>query len=261
MTDNAKNYTLQRDFQGALADLGARHVLIRPHCPWQNGKVERLNRTLQVEWAYRRVYRSNAHRTRALATWLRRYNTERPHVLSEVDRRSVGCHQRLGRVHGRVEPGHLVGRQRDVGRRGRGHGGLGPAAPGDRDHPRALGQHPGQGHLLGGGTDLGRHLGEGGVVAGEVSSARPMPPSGLHGMNAMPSGLAVLELALRGAKAGENSFCTLTSRPPSTRWASSIWATVALDTPAMRIFPSSRSSAKAPTDSAHGTRGSGRWYW
>jgi transposase InsO family protein len=79
MTDNAKNYTRSALFQDALAELGATHVLIRPHCPWQNGKVERLNRTLQIEWAYRRVYRSNAERTRALALWLRRYNSERPH--------------------------------------------------------------------------------------------------------------------------------------------------------------------------------------
>jgi transposase InsO family protein len=79
MTDNAKNYTLSREFQGALGALGIAHVTIRPHCPWQNGKVERLNRTLQIEWAYRRVYASNAARARALASWLRRYNTERPH--------------------------------------------------------------------------------------------------------------------------------------------------------------------------------------
>jgi len=68
MTDNAKNYTRSRDFQAALDRLGARHVLIRPHCPWQNDKVERLNRTLQVEWAYARVYRSNTQRTKALAS-------------------------------------------------------------------------------------------------------------------------------------------------------------------------------------------------
>ena len=79
MTDNAKNYTRSRAFQDVLGELGATHLLIRPHCPWQNGKVERLNRTLQVEWAYRRPYRSNLQRTRALATWLRRYNNERPH--------------------------------------------------------------------------------------------------------------------------------------------------------------------------------------
>jgi transposase InsO family protein len=79
MSDNALNYTRSNDFQRALRAMGARHVLIKAHCPWQNGKVERLNRTLQVEWAYRRVYRSNAARTKALAAWLRRYNTERPH--------------------------------------------------------------------------------------------------------------------------------------------------------------------------------------
>ena len=63
MTDNAKNYTNSRAFQGVLSELGAAHLTIRPHCPWQNGKVERLNRTLQIEWAYRRPYRSNAQRT------------------------------------------------------------------------------------------------------------------------------------------------------------------------------------------------------
>jgi transposase InsO family protein len=79
MTDNALCYRLSPDFQRALADLGACHLLIKPHCPWQNGKVERLNRTLQIEWAYRRAYSSNAQRTRALAAWLRYYNTKRRH--------------------------------------------------------------------------------------------------------------------------------------------------------------------------------------
>jgi transposase InsO family protein len=79
MSDNALNYTRSKDFQAALRSIGATHIRIKAHCPWQNGKVERLNRTLQVEWAYRRVYTSNAARTKALAAWLRRYNTKRPH--------------------------------------------------------------------------------------------------------------------------------------------------------------------------------------
>jgi transposase InsO family protein len=58
---------------------GARHVFIRPHCPWQNGKVERFNRTLQTEWAYRRVFTSNTERAAALAPWLAIYNTQRGH--------------------------------------------------------------------------------------------------------------------------------------------------------------------------------------
>jgi transposase InsO family protein len=79
MSDNAFAYRLSRDFQAALVRLGARHVLIRPHCPWQNGKVERLNRTLLREWAYSQVFTSNAQRAQALPDWLEYYNTRRRH--------------------------------------------------------------------------------------------------------------------------------------------------------------------------------------
>lgn len=79
MTDNHFSYRRSRDVQDAIRALDAKHVLIRPHCPWQNGKVERLNRTLQAEWAYRQVFRSNAERTAALAPWLEHYNTRRIH--------------------------------------------------------------------------------------------------------------------------------------------------------------------------------------
>ena len=44
-----------------------------------NGKVERLNRTLLTEWAYRQPFTSNAERTAALAPWLEHYNTQRRH--------------------------------------------------------------------------------------------------------------------------------------------------------------------------------------
>ena len=79
MTDNAWNYTHSRDLAALLADLGIDHILIRPHCPWQNGKVERFNRTLQAEWAYRHVFTTNTERAEALAPWLEHYNTRRRH--------------------------------------------------------------------------------------------------------------------------------------------------------------------------------------
>jgi transposase InsO family protein len=79
ISDNARNYTISRDFQAAVAALGVRHLTIKPHCPWQNGKVERFNRTIQVEWAYRQVFHTNAERTAALAPWLEHYNTQRRH--------------------------------------------------------------------------------------------------------------------------------------------------------------------------------------
>ena len=77
MTDNAWAY--RYSLREVCADLGARQVFIKPHCPWQNGKVERLNRTLQTEWAYRQVFANNADRAEALAPWVEHYNTRRRH--------------------------------------------------------------------------------------------------------------------------------------------------------------------------------------
>ena len=78
MTDNAWAY--RWSLRQAVAVRGARQVFIRPHCPWQNGKVERLNRTLATEWAYRQVFASNDERTAALAPWLEHYDTRRHHT-------------------------------------------------------------------------------------------------------------------------------------------------------------------------------------
>jgi transposase InsO family protein len=79
MTDNAMNYRHSAAFAGVLARLGARHILIKPHCPWTNGKSERLNRTLLAEWAYARVFTSNAERAGCLPDFLEHYNTRRRH--------------------------------------------------------------------------------------------------------------------------------------------------------------------------------------
>ncbi len=73
------NYVNSTDFANALTSTGSQHITIRPHCPWQNGKVERFNRTLAIEWAYRQPYTSNATRTAALDPWLTTYNTQRGH--------------------------------------------------------------------------------------------------------------------------------------------------------------------------------------
>jgi transposase InsO family protein len=77
MTDNAWAYTWS--LRDVVAELGARQIFIRAHCPWQNGKVERLNRTLLTEWAYRQVFTSNDERAAALAPWVEYYNTQRRH--------------------------------------------------------------------------------------------------------------------------------------------------------------------------------------
>jgi transposase InsO family protein len=77
MTDNA--WAHRWSLREVCAANGIRQKFIRPHCPWQNGKVERLNRTLQTEWAYRQVFTTNDDRAAALAPWLEHYNTQRRH--------------------------------------------------------------------------------------------------------------------------------------------------------------------------------------
>ena len=77
MTDNAWAY--RWSLRELCAAAGIKQVFIRPHCPWQNGKVERLNRTLLTEWAYRQVFLTNDQRSAALAPWLEHYNTQRRH--------------------------------------------------------------------------------------------------------------------------------------------------------------------------------------
>lgn len=91
ITDNHFSYRKSHDVQDAMTQLGATHKFIRPHCPWQNGKVERFNRTLATEWAYRQVFTSNTDRAAALAPWLHDYNTQRRHT-------ALGGHPPINRL-------------------------------------------------------------------------------------------------------------------------------------------------------------------
>jgi transposase InsO family protein len=91
MTDNAWSYRNGRQLRELLARHGIAHKFIRPHCPWQNGKVERFNRTLASEWAYRHVFTSNQQRHDAFTPWLTRYNTQRRHT-------ALGGHPPISRL-------------------------------------------------------------------------------------------------------------------------------------------------------------------
>ena len=82
MSDNAFGYRKSVAFAAVLADLGARHILIRPHCPWTNGKVERLHRTIEEECLWKVVrdevsdLEAVQYRLNIYAGW---YNTKRRH--------------------------------------------------------------------------------------------------------------------------------------------------------------------------------------
>jgi hypothetical protein len=79
LTDNGPGYR-SRAFAAALAEHQVGHSWTRPYRPQTNGKVERFNRTLLEEWAYRRSYRSQTARARALPAWVHRYNHHRAHT-------------------------------------------------------------------------------------------------------------------------------------------------------------------------------------
>jgi transposase InsO family protein len=79
MSDNHKAYTSHR-FQAELERLGARHIPIPPYTPRWNGKVERFQQTLDLEWAHGRIWRSSLERDKALRSFLRYYNLRRPHM-------------------------------------------------------------------------------------------------------------------------------------------------------------------------------------
>ena len=77
LTDNGSCYR-SHTFRDAVD--GIKHRRTRPYRPQTNGKVERFHRTLAEEWAYARLYRSDAERCAEFPRWLHTYNHHRGHT-------------------------------------------------------------------------------------------------------------------------------------------------------------------------------------
>jgi transposase len=77
LTDNGSCYR-SHTFRDALGDI--EHRRTRPYRPQTNGKVERFHRTLADEWAYARLYTSDAERCAEYPRWLHTYNHHRGHT-------------------------------------------------------------------------------------------------------------------------------------------------------------------------------------
>ncbi|HEX7488882.1 MAG TPA: integrase core domain-containing protein [Anaeromyxobacteraceae bacterium] len=79
LTDNAWAYTKNKDLAALLDRRQILHKRTRPYTPKTNGKVERLQQTMDREWARGLTYRSSADRRAALPHWLDHYNERRGH--------------------------------------------------------------------------------------------------------------------------------------------------------------------------------------
>ena len=77
LTDNGSCYR-SLPFRDALGSI--EHRKTRPYRPQTNGKVERFHRTLAEEWAYARLYPSDAQRCNEFPKWLHNYNHHRGHT-------------------------------------------------------------------------------------------------------------------------------------------------------------------------------------
>lgn len=79
LTDNGNAYR-SRAWRDQCSQFDIVHTRTRPYRPATNGKVERFNRTLADEWAYARLWKSEASRARGLDRFLHRYNHHRHHT-------------------------------------------------------------------------------------------------------------------------------------------------------------------------------------
>ena len=87
VTDNAMVFTMAytahpertTTFERTIARLGLRHWRIQRRSPWQNGFIERSNRTDNDECFHRQHFTSSEERRYVHRLWEMYYNTQRPH--------------------------------------------------------------------------------------------------------------------------------------------------------------------------------------
>ncbi|OWW18037.1 IS3 family transposase [Noviherbaspirillum denitrificans] len=77
-SDNGLVFT-SRSYTALVRSYGLRQEFITPHCPEQNGMIERVIRTLKEQCVHRQRFETLQHASRVIADWIGFYNTRRPH--------------------------------------------------------------------------------------------------------------------------------------------------------------------------------------
>lgn len=77
-SDNGLVFT-SRSYTRLVRSYGLKQEFITPHCPQQNGMIERVIRTLKEQCVHRHRFETLQHASRVIGDWIRFYNTRRPH--------------------------------------------------------------------------------------------------------------------------------------------------------------------------------------
>src|SRR3546814_12950553 len=73
------SYVCSSDLTALVRSYGLKQEFITPHCPQQNGMVERVIRTLKEQCAHRHRFETQQHAMRVIGDWIQFYNHRRPH--------------------------------------------------------------------------------------------------------------------------------------------------------------------------------------
>lgn len=82
-SDNGLVFT-SRKYTALVRSYGLKQEFITPHCPQQNGVVERVIRTLKEQCVHRQRFESLQHATRTISDWIAFYNHRRPHQALDM---------------------------------------------------------------------------------------------------------------------------------------------------------------------------------
>ena len=77
-SDNGLVFT-SRSYTRLVRSYGLQQEFITPHCPEQNGLVERVIRTIKEQCVHRQRFETLQHAARVLGDWIGFYNHRRPH--------------------------------------------------------------------------------------------------------------------------------------------------------------------------------------
>ena len=77
-SDNGLVFT-SRSYTKLVKSYGLQQEFITPHCPEQNGLVERVIRSIKEQCVHRQRFETLQHASRVIGDWMYFYNNQRPH--------------------------------------------------------------------------------------------------------------------------------------------------------------------------------------